>query len=77
MLLRLALMMVADGEGATKVVRLRVRGAAHRRGRADGGPGGRRFHRWCKTAIYGCDPNWGRILSAVGAALPGRLVPAT
>jgi glutamate N-acetyltransferase/amino-acid N-acetyltransferase len=24
-----------------------------------------------KTALYGADPNWGRIAQAVGAALPG------
>ncbi len=24
-----------------------------------------------KTALYGGDPNWGRIIQAVGAALPG------
>ena len=28
-----------------------------------------------KTAFYGCDPNWGRILSAVGAALPDSSFP--
>jgi len=29
-----------------------------------------------KTAMYGCDPNWGRILSAAGAALPARSFPS-
>ena len=24
-----------------------------------------------KTALYGADPNWGRIIQAVGAAMPG------
>ena len=24
-----------------------------------------------KTALYGGDPNWGRVIQAVGAALPG------
>ena len=29
-----------------------------------------------KTALYGGDPNWGRIVQAVGAVLPGpRLTP--
>lgn len=72
--LRLALMMVADGEGATKVVRLRVRGAASdedaravARAVADSS--------LVKTAMYGGDPNWGRILSAAGAVLPGRQLP--
>jgi glutamate N-acetyltransferase / amino-acid N-acetyltransferase len=73
-LLRISLMMVADGEGATKVVRLRVRGASTdeearlvARAIADS--------TLVKTAMYGCDPNWGRILSAAGAVLPGRPVP--
>ena len=74
LLLRLALMMVADGEGATKVVRLRLRGApsnddarAAVRAVADSS--------LVKTAFYGGDPNWGRVLSAVGAALPDRTFP--
>jgi len=74
-LLRLALMMVADGEGATKVVHLVVEGAPDEqsariacRAVADS--------TLVKTAMYGGDPNWGRILSAVGAALPGRAFPA-
>lgn len=76
LLLRLALMMVADGEGATKVIRLRVRGArieedakAAARAIADSP--------LVKTAMYGCDPNWGRILSAAGAALPGQQLGQT
>lgn len=73
-LVRLALMMVADGEGATKVVRLRVRGArtddearVAARSVADSS--------LVKTAVYGCDPNWGRILSSVGAAVPDTTFP--
>jgi glutamate N-acetyltransferase/amino-acid N-acetyltransferase len=74
LLLRISLMMVADGEGATKVIRLRVRGAGSdeearlvARAVADSS--------LVKTAMYGCDPNWGRILSAAGAVLPGRAMP--
>ena len=74
-LLRLALMMVADGEGATKVMRLRVDGApddedANLAARAVANS------TLVKTAMYGCDPNWGRILSAAGAALPARSFPS-
>lgn len=74
LLLRLALMMVADGEGATKVMRLNVLGAgtdeeAQTVARAVAGSP------LVQTAMYGCDPNWGRILSAAGAALPGRAFP--
>ena len=73
-LMRLALMMVADGEGATKVARLRVKRARTdeearlaTRAVADS--------TLVKTALCGCDPNWGRILSAVGAALPDSSFP--
>ncbi len=73
---RLALMMVADGEGSTKIMRVRVHGADDETTAA----------RVCraiadsplvKTAMHGGDPNWGRILSSAGAALPGRSLPET
>ena len=41
--LRVALMMVADGEGATKIMRLRVEGAESEARRGAGGPGHRRL----------------------------------
>jgi glutamate N-acetyltransferase / amino-acid N-acetyltransferase len=65
----LALAMVADGEGATRIGRVLVRGgdqeAAERvaRGVADSP--------LVKTALFGGDPNWGRVAQAVGAAMPG------
>jgi glutamate N-acetyltransferase/amino-acid N-acetyltransferase len=74
LLLRIALMMVADGEGATKVARLRVKGARteeHARVAARAVADSTLV----KTALYGGDPNWGRILSSVGAALPGASFP--
>jgi glutamate N-acetyltransferase/amino-acid N-acetyltransferase len=76
LLLRLALMMVADGEGATKVVRLSVRGA---RTEEDARLAARAVadSPLVKTAMYGCDPNWGRILSAAGAALADQKLPGT
>jgi len=54
-----------DGEGATKAVRILVRGAASDRDaerivRAVGGS------QLVKTAFFGADPNWGRIACAVG-----------
>ena len=61
----LALQIVADGEGATKVFEVRVRGAAS-------GDDARLAARTIttsnlvKTAIHGADPNWGRILAAAG-----------
>jgi glutamate N-acetyltransferase/amino-acid N-acetyltransferase len=73
-LLRLALMMVADGEGASRIMRLRVAGADSAetaavvaRAIADSP--------LVKTAMNGADPNWGRIMSSAGAAMPGRSLP--
>jgi glutamate N-acetyltransferase / amino-acid N-acetyltransferase len=69
----LARMLVADGEGASKVVDVRVEGA---RSAADA-------KKVCfavanstlvKTAVSGENPNWGRILSAAGAS-GARLEP--
>ena len=62
---RLAHMIVADGEGATKFVEIRVKGArdseeAARVARTIG------TSNLVKTALYGADPNWGRIMAAVG-----------
>jgi glutamate N-acetyltransferase/amino-acid N-acetyltransferase len=64
---RLAKMVVTDGEGATKFVEVTVRhapsvGAAERMARAIA------ESPLVKTALNGCDPNWGRIVSAAGYA---------
>jgi glutamate N-acetyltransferase/amino-acid N-acetyltransferase len=69
LLRQLALDIVRDGEGSRRVGRVLVRGgdqpavAAVARAVADSP--------LVKTALYGADPNWGRIVQAVGAALPG------
>jgi glutamate N-acetyltransferase/amino-acid N-acetyltransferase len=62
---RLARMQVSDGEGATKLVAIRVRGAA---GRKDALAAARAIANspLVKTAINGPDPNWGRIMMALG-----------
>jgi glutamate N-acetyltransferase / amino-acid N-acetyltransferase len=67
----LALQMVKDGEGAEHAVRLVVEGArdadeaeAVARAIADSP--------LVKSAVYGRDPNWGRVAQAVGQALAGR-----
>jgi glutamate N-acetyltransferase/amino-acid N-acetyltransferase len=64
---RLARMLVADGEGATKLVAVTVRGAASRR---DALVAARSVANspLVKTAINGADPNWGRIMMALGKA---------
>ncbi|MDQ6806628.1 MAG: bifunctional glutamate N-acetyltransferase/amino-acid acetyltransferase ArgJ [Actinomycetota bacterium] len=69
LLRQLALLVVRDGEGARRVGRVVVRGgnvdatAAVARAVANSP--------LVKTALYGGDPNWGRIAQAVGMALPG------
>ena len=64
-MMRLARMLVADGEGATKVVEVAVRGA---RTRKDALIAARSVANspLVKTAIHGADPNWGRIMMALG-----------
>lgn len=61
----LARMIVADGEGASKVARVVVRRA---RTRADAERAARAVANslLVKTAIHGADPNWGRIACAIG-----------
>jgi glutamate N-acetyltransferase / amino-acid N-acetyltransferase len=62
---KLAQMLVQDGEGATKLVAITVRGAASRR---DALIAARSVANspLLKAAIYGGDPNWGRIMMALG-----------
>jgi glutamate N-acetyltransferase/amino-acid N-acetyltransferase len=61
----LAKQMIADAEGATKMIEARVEGAASVE---DARKAAREIvvSIGVKTAIYGHDPNWGRIISAVG-----------
>ncbi len=64
---RLAVMLVKDGEGATVVIDVRVRGAKARR---DAETAARSIANspLFKTAMAGRDPNWGRVMSALGAS---------
>jgi glutamate N-acetyltransferase/amino-acid N-acetyltransferase len=63
----LAIQIARDGEGATKLIEAVVRGARTERGASAiartivGSP-------LLKTAVYGEDPNWGRVLAAAGRA---------
>jgi glutamate N-acetyltransferase/amino-acid N-acetyltransferase len=61
----LARMVVQDGEGATKLVRIEVKNAASP---SDALRAARTVANssLVKTAIYGQDPNWGRIMAALG-----------
>ena len=66
-LLELAKMIVRDGEGATKLVRIQVDGAADD---ADALAVARSVatSALVKTAFFGADANWGRIIAAAGYA---------
>jgi glutamate N-acetyltransferase / amino-acid N-acetyltransferase len=63
----LAMMVVRDGEGATKIAHIIVNGAKKKdiaekiARRIATSP-------LTKTAFFGCDPNWGRIICAAGDA---------
>jgi glutamate N-acetyltransferase / amino-acid N-acetyltransferase len=66
----LAIAMVRDGEGATKTLVFNVTGA---RDQAQARAIGRAVvnSSLVKTALYGEDPNWGRVIAAAGAARVG------
>jgi len=69
LLRQLAVRIVADGEGARRIGCVQVRGAGEdtveRVARSVANSP------LVKTALFGGDPNWGRIAQAIGAALPG------
>ena len=65
----LAEQLLADAEGATKEIRIEVRGAATEDGAVVVGRSVAR-NNLVKTAFFGQDPNWGRILAAVGTVGP-------
>ncbi len=67
-LLALAVSIVADGEGSTRTMQLTVSGA---RSRAEAEAVARAVANspLVKTAFYGRDANWGRIMQAIGQAL--------
>jgi glutamate N-acetyltransferase/amino-acid N-acetyltransferase len=62
---QLARLIVADGEGVTKVFQVDVKGAASL---DDATRAARTIttSNLVKTAIHGADPNWGRIIAAAG-----------
>ncbi|MBW6518215.1 MAG: bifunctional ornithine acetyltransferase/N-acetylglutamate synthase [ANME-2 cluster archaeon] len=61
----LARMIARDGEGATRLIESRVKGAASH---SDAVRAAKAIVRspLVKSAIFGCDPNWGRVVAAVG-----------
>jgi glutamate N-acetyltransferase / amino-acid N-acetyltransferase len=69
-LLQLAIEIVRDGEGAARAARVDVTGAADQ-AEAERVARAIANSNLVKTALYGRDPNWGRIAQAAGAALAG------
>jgi acetylglutamate kinase len=72
--MELALQIAEDGDGATKLITVRVGGApqvemARDLARAVAGSN------LVKTAMFGADPNWGRVLMALGARVGSRKWP--
>jgi acetylglutamate kinase len=70
----LARQIAEDGEGATKLVEVRISGApdetiARDLARSVAGSS------LVKSAIFGADPNWGRVLSAIGARVGSHRWP--
>ena len=63
----LSLMLVRDGEGATKVVAFEVSGAKND-AEAEKAAKALSNSLLVKTALFGEDPNWGRIASTIGAS---------
>jgi glutamate N-acetyltransferase/amino-acid N-acetyltransferase len=66
-LTELARMIVKDGEGSTHLIEVRVKNA---RNKKDARQAARTVAKsnLVKTAIFGRDPNWGRIVSALGCS---------
>ncbi len=62
-------MLVADGEGAERIARVLVRGG--HQPHVEAAARAVANSPLVKAALNGGDPNWGRIVQAVGGALPG------
>jgi glutamate N-acetyltransferase/amino-acid N-acetyltransferase len=64
-MIKLAKMIARDGEGATKLIEIYVKGA-HTEEEAAQAARSVANSNLVKTAVHGCDANWGRIMAAVG-----------
>ncbi len=69
LLRQLAVMLVVDGEGAGRAARVIARGGHQESVEASARAVAN--SPLVKAALHGGDPNWGRIVQAVGAAMPG------
>ena len=63
----LAAQLIADAEGSTKTVAITIKGAATEKEAVEVARACAR-NNLLKCAIFGADPNWGRVLAAVGTA---------
>jgi glutamate N-acetyltransferase/amino-acid N-acetyltransferase len=63
----LSAQLIADAEGSTKTVSITVNGASSERDAVEVARSCAR-NNLLKCAIFGSDPNWGRVLAAVGTA---------
>ena len=63
----LAAQLIADAEGSTKTVSITVKGAISEKEAVEVARACAR-NNLLKCAIFGADPNWGRVLAAVGTA---------
>jgi glutamate N-acetyltransferase/amino-acid N-acetyltransferase len=72
--LRMSEIIARDGEGATRLLRVRVRGARHD---ADARTVAKAINNspLIKTMVYGADPNVGRILMAIGKCFECTIRP--
>ncbi|MDQ8044880.1 MAG: bifunctional glutamate N-acetyltransferase/amino-acid acetyltransferase ArgJ [Solirubrobacteraceae bacterium] len=71
-LLDLALQLISDGEGATRLARVKVTGGDALGHAAEKVADHIATSPLVQTALTGADPNWGRIIQAAGHALAGR-----
>lgn len=71
-MLDLALQLIADGEGATRLAKVTVKGGDPLGHAADKVADHIATSPLVQTALLGADPNWGRIIQAAGHALAGR-----
>lgn len=71
-MLDLALQLIADGEGATRLAKITVTGGDPRGHAAELVADKISTSPLVQTALTGADPNWGRIVQAAGHALAGR-----
>jgi glutamate N-acetyltransferase/amino-acid N-acetyltransferase len=67
--LGLAKMIVVDGEGAKKLIEVQITGAQNYK-QAKTAAFSVANSPLVKTAIAGCDPNWGRVVMAIGKSCP-------